>query len=114
MSPVTGARNYSKPSVWVSEITDLCCPGAAGNIGGAGFREIEADQQVLARSAWNFGQPISQGGLLKFTWNGEFHAYNPDVVTALQKAVQSGNQEDYAVFARLVNQRATGGAARPV
>ncbi|HEY5775109.1 MAG TPA: glutamate synthase large subunit [Xanthomonadales bacterium] len=87
------------------EITDLCCPGAAGNIGGAGFREIEADQKILAHKAWNFGQPLSQGGLLKFTWNGEFHAYNPDVVTTLQKAVQSGLQQDYAGFANLVNKR---------
>ncbi len=87
------------------EITDLCCPGAAGDIGGAGFREIEADQKALAQAAWNFGQAITQGGLLKFTWNGEFHAYNPEVVTSLQKAVQSGLQQDYAVFARLVNQR---------
>jgi len=87
------------------QITDLCCPGTAGNIGGAGFREIQSDQQDLARDAWNFGQPITQGGLLKFTWNGEYHAYNPDVVTSLQKAVQSGNQQDYAVFARLVNER---------
>ena len=87
------------------EITDLCCPGTAGNIGGAGFREIQSDQHDLARDAWNFGQPITQGGLLKFTWNGEYHAYNPDVVTSLQKAVQSGNQQDYEVFARLVNER---------
>ncbi len=87
------------------EITDLCCPGAAGNIGGAGFREIEADQKVLAGTAWNFGQPLTQGGLLKFTWNGEYHAYNPDVVTSLQKAVQSGLQKDYEVFANLVNKR---------
>ena len=88
-----------------AEITDMCCPGAAGSIGGAGFREIEADQKRLAQVAWNFGQPITQGGLLKFTWNGEFHAYNPDVVTSLQKAVQSGDQQDYKVFASLVNQR---------
>ena len=87
------------------EVTDLCCPGAAGSISGAGFREIESDQLALAHAAWNFGQPITQGGLLKFTWNGEFHAYNPDVVTSLQKAVQSGNKQDYDAFARLVNQR---------
>ena len=87
------------------EITDLCCPGAAGSIGGAGFREIEADQVKLARAAWNFGQPITQGGLLKFTWGGEFHAYNPEVVNTLQKAVQSGHKKDYDDFARLVNQR---------
>ncbi len=88
-----------------SEITDICCPGAAGHIEGAGFREIEADQRLLASAAWDFGQPIVQGGLLKFAWDGEFHAYNPDVVTSLQKAVQSGKQQDYTVFARLINQR---------
>jgi glutamate synthase (NADPH/NADH) large chain len=88
------------------EITDLCCPAAAGNIGGAGFREIEADQLILARSAWNPGQPLIQGGILKFAWGGEYHAYNPDVVTTLQKAVQSGERRDYDEFARLVNQRA--------
>jgi glutamate synthase (NADPH/NADH) large chain len=87
------------------EVTDLCCPGAAGNIGGAGFSEIEADQVSLASDAWNFGQPIRQGGVLKFAWNGEFHAYNPDVVSSLQQAVQSGKQKDYEVFARLINQR---------
>jgi len=88
-----------------SEITDLCCPGTAGNIEGAGFREIETDQLSLAQAAWDFGQPITQGGVLKFAWDGEFHAYNPDVVNSLQKAVQSGNHRDYAVFARLINQR---------
>jgi glutamate synthase (NADPH/NADH) large chain len=88
-----------------SEITDMCCPGAAGNIEGAGFLEIEADQRKLALTAWDFGQARPQGGLLKFAWDGEFHAYNPDVVTTLQKAVQSGKKQDYAVFANLINQR---------
>jgi glutamate synthase (NADPH/NADH) large chain len=87
------------------EVTDMCCPGAAGNIGGAGFREIEADQRLLARSAWDYAKPVTHGGLLKFAWGGEFHAYNPDVVTTLQKAVQSGTKKDYQVFADLVNHR---------
>ena len=87
------------------EITDLCCPGAAGNIGGVGFQELEDDQRMLARAAWNFGQPINQGGLLKFAWDGEFHAYNPDVVTSLQTAVQSGEEKDYKIFAQQINQR---------
>ncbi len=104
ISSYRGAQLFETVGL-ASEITDLCCPGAAGTIQGAGFREIEADQRVLAGAAWNFGQPITQGGLLKFTWGGEFHAYNPDVVTSLQLAVQSGNQQDYDVFARQVNQR---------
>ena len=38
-------------------------------------------------------------------YNGEYHAYNPDVVKSLQQAVVSGNYEDYKVFSALVNDR---------
>ena len=60
----------------------------------------------MAAVAWQQVKPLTQGGLLKFTHGGEFHAYNPDVVTLLQKAVQSGKKADYQVFADRVNQRA--------
>ncbi len=88
------------------EVTDLCCPGAAGMIDGAGFDELETDQRELHRSAWRHGEPINQGGLLKFTHGGEYHAYNPDVVTSLQAAVHSGRVSDYREFAERVNKRA--------
>jgi glutamate synthase (NADPH/NADH) large chain len=87
------------------EITDRCFPGAAGQIGGVGFRELDREAREVARVAWQQGKPLSQGGLLKFTHGGEFHAYNPDVVTLLQKAVQSGEPADYQVFADRVNLR---------
>lgn len=36
---------------------------------------------------------------------GEYHAYNPDVVGTLQKAVNSGDYSDYQQYAKLVNER---------
>jgi glutamate synthase (NADPH/NADH) large chain len=87
------------------EVTDLCFPGTAGVLSGIGFAEIEADQRALADQAWQRSVPISQGGLLKFTWGGEFHAYNPDVVSSLQQAVNNGDKADYQAFADLVNHR---------
>ena len=36
---------------------------------------------------------------------GEYHAYNPDVVSTLQKAVVYGNYDDQQ-YAKLVNERA--------
>ena len=48
---------------------------------------------------------MDQGGLLKYVHGGEYHAYNPDVVGALRTAVESGDYEDYKVFAKLVNER---------
>jgi glutamate synthase (NADPH/NADH) large chain len=88
------------------EITDRCFPGAAGQVGGLGFAELDREAREVASLAWQQGQPLSQGGLLKFTHGGEFHAYNPDVVTLLQKAVQSEDKADYQAFADRVNQRA--------
>ncbi len=88
------------------EVTDTCFPGAAGQVGGLGFAELDCELREVAALAWQQGVPLSQGGLLKFAHGGEFHAYNPDVVTSLQKAVQSGLKADYQVYADRVNQRA--------
>lgn len=43
--------------------------------------------------------------MLKYVHGGEFHAYNPDVVGTLQKAVKSGDYADYQAFAKQVNER---------
>jgi glutamate synthase (NADPH/NADH) large chain len=105
MSSYRGAQLFETVGL-AAEVTDLCFPGAAGQVGGAGFAELDAEQRQLAAEAWQHGRPLVQGGLLKFTHGGEFHAYNPDVVMALQEAVQSGRKSDYQAFADRVNKRA--------
>jgi glutamate synthase (NADPH/NADH) large chain len=87
------------------EVIDLCLPGTVSRIGGAGFEDFEADQKELNRIAFNPAVPLRQGGFLKFIFGGEYHAYNPDVVLQLQKAVQNSSYDDYRKFAELVNQR---------
>jgi len=42
---------------------------------------------------------------LKFVHGSEYHAYNPDVIATLQKAVQGGSYDDYKAYAQLVNER---------
>ncbi|MFT4938859.1 MAG: glutamate synthase (NADPH/NADH) large chain [Paraglaciecola sp.] len=88
-----------------SEVTELCFRGVPSRIQGAGFEDFEQDQMNLNRIAWLKRKSISHGGLLKYVHGGEYHAYNPDVVTTLQKAVVSGNYSDYQVFSSLVNER---------
>ncbi len=88
-----------------SEVTELCFPGASGQVGGASFAHVEDDLRQLHALAWKQGVPVAQGGLLKFTHGGEYHAYNPDVVLGLQKAVVSGLASDYREFADRVNHR---------
>jgi glutamate synthase (NADPH/NADH) large chain len=87
------------------EVMQLCFPDLPSRISGAGFIDFEQDVQQLANIAWLKRKPMNHGGLLKYVHDGEYHAYNPDVVTSLQKAVRSGKYEDYLLYSNHVNQR---------
>ena len=87
------------------EVVDRCFLGTTSRVQGAGFSDLELDCQLLVKNAWNPRKSISQGGLLKFIHGGEYHAYNPDVITTIHKAVDSGDYDDYLKFAKLVNER---------
>ena len=88
-----------------NEVMELCFKGVPSRIQGASFDDFEQDIVNLNRVAWIKRKSINHGGLLKYVHGGEYHAYNPDVVTSLQKAVNSGDYQDYQVFAGLVNER---------
>ncbi len=88
-----------------SEVVELCFKGVASRIQGASFADLENDQKQLAADAWKERKAIDQGGLLKFVYGKEYHAFNPEVIGALHKAVQSGRYDDYQGYAGLVNSR---------
>ena len=87
------------------DVCELCFKGVTSRIGGARFADLEAEQKLLAAEAWASRKPIQQGGLLKFVYGGEYHAYNPDVVGALQAAVQSGEYQKFKEYSALVDKR---------
>ncbi len=87
------------------DVINLSFKGTVSRISGADFSDFEDDQKQLARAAFNPMRPIGQGGLLKFIFGEEFHAYHPDVVVQLQKAVKTGDYELYKEYANLVNGR---------
>ncbi len=87
------------------EVVGKCFAGAVSRIQGADFDDLWSDQKSLARWAWNRQVPIEHGGLYRYVNGGEFHAWNPDVTTALRNAAQSGEWADYQRYARLVNER---------
>ena len=88
------------------EVVDLCFTGTTARIQGSSFEDLQADQEKLQKLAWNPRKQPGQGGLLKYVHGGEAHAYNPDVVHTLQKAVASGKYSDWQAHAALVNNRA--------
>ncbi|HDP89316.1 MAG TPA: glutamate synthase large subunit [Thioalkalivibrio sp.] len=87
------------------EVVNRCFPGTVSRVQGINFADLKTDQQKLARSAWNLRKTISQGGLLKYVHGGEYHAYNPDVVQTMHKAVVSGDYRDWQAHAELINNR---------
>jgi glutamate synthase (NADPH) large chain len=87
------------------EVVQLCFEGTVNRINGARLADLQAEQEALAKAAWNPRKTTAQGGLLKFVFDGEYHAYNPDVIQTLHTAVQSGEYRDYQTYASLVNQR---------
>jgi glutamate synthase (NADPH/NADH) large chain len=86
-------------------VMQTCFKGVPSRIQGAGFEDFEQDQVNLNRVAWLKRKKLSHGGLLKYVHGGEYHSYNPDVVTTLQKAVMGGDYEEYKKFSALVNER---------
>ena len=87
------------------EIVDLCFTHTTCRIQGSRFADLHNDQQVLGRLAWDPRKGREQGGLFKYVDGGEYHAFNPDVVHAVHKAVQTNDYNDYREFARIVNDR---------
>lgn len=89
-----------------TEVTKLCFNGVTSRIEGASFADFQEDQEKLAKLAWKrLHWPLKRGGLFKYIHGGEYHAYNPDVVVSLQKAVRTGEFADYSIYSAQVNNR---------
>ncbi|MEX6457294.1 glutamate synthase large subunit [Moraxella osloensis] len=87
------------------EVVELCFTGVESRISGATFEDLAIDQKILAKNAFTKRVPLDQGGLLKFVFNKEYHAFNPDVIQALHKAVRTGDYDNYKEYASIVNSR---------
>jgi len=64
----------------------------------------EAEKQVGVESNARRRKLIDIG-YYRFRRDGEYHAYNPHIIRALQKAAQTGDREDYGRYTALVYQR---------
>jgi hypothetical protein len=61
--------------------------------------EISGQRRTLVR------KHLADPGRVRFRRDGEYHAYNPLIIHALQKAAHSGRMEDYRQFVSLVYNR---------
>lgn len=87
------------------DIVDLCFKGVSSRIQGAGFEDFQFEQALLAKEAFKARKAIQPGGLLKYMHGQEYHAFNPDVIETVQRAVETGSYDAYKIYADLVNKR---------
>jgi glutamate synthase (NADPH/NADH) large chain len=87
------------------EVVESCFSGTVSRIGGAGFAELQAEDEFLSELGWDDNALPDIGGLMQYTADGEYHLYNPDVVQSLQRAVLTGTREDWQRYADFVNTR---------
>ncbi|PIT53991.1 glutamate synthase large subunit [Snodgrassella alvi] len=87
------------------EVMELCFKNMLNRIEGATFAQLEAELRWFHKRAWQKSRGLEIGGYLKYKPQGEFHAYNPEVVNTLQAAVNSGDYARYRCYADAVNKR---------
>ena len=105
VSSYHGAQIFE--AIGLSEaLMERCFVGTASRVGGIGIAEVAAEVLARHQNAFAPGRThLPDAGFYRFRKGGELHAFNPNVVKALHKAVESGNYEDYRVYANLVNTR---------
>ncbi|CAA6803890.1 MAG: Glutamate synthase [NADPH] large chain (EC [uncultured Sulfurovum sp.] len=93
-----------------SEIVDDCFDGATGLLPGLGYEDIDArlnsnHQRAYTNAFDGKKNALYKGGFYKYKKGEEFHDFSRPTISAMQKASQSGNKEDYAEVKKLVNER---------
>lgn len=80
--------------------------GTPSKISGADLSDIAEDYLFFHSQAFeNKSDKLDVGGLYRFRRQGEYHAFNPDVVKSLQKAVIQNDPTAYKEFSQHVAQR---------
>jgi glutamate synthase domain-containing protein 2/glutamate synthase domain-containing protein 1/glutamate synthase domain-containing protein 3 len=102
-------------------LLERCFPSSAAHPGTVSFTQVAEQvlawieplvaQAAVAVAAGKSG-PLSESrrkltdiGRYRFRRDGEYHAYQPLVIRALQKAAKTGSSEDYQQFTQLVYSR---------
>ncbi len=116
---ITGAGQFEVVGI-APDLFERCFAGSPAQFGNLTLPLIAA--QVIARVSHMPGldearpgagevagrrRKLADIGRIRFRRDAEYHAYNPLIIRALQKAARSGSEEDYEQYTRLVYQRPT-------
>lgn len=88
------------------DVVDQFFTGTPSRLGGLDLAGIA--ERALKRHASAFTEPIDRlpdWGFVRFRKDGEYHAFSPMNVRALQQAAQTGDREAYRQYVQLVQDR---------
>src|SRR4051794_26551409 len=86
--------------------------GTPSRVGGIGLEQIASDVARRQEHA-HAGGELDPGGIYAYRLRGERHVWNPEVITALQRAVRDERPESYSAFASAADEEnRLGGALR--
>ena len=88
-------------------LVEACFTGTTSSISGIGYEEIAASVLRFHATAYpDAGAPaLDVGGFYRFRREGEYHAFNPEIVKSLQEATRKANPEAYERYAHLIGTR---------
>ncbi|MCA9832988.1 MAG: glutamate synthase large subunit [Thermomicrobiales bacterium] len=87
------------------EVTDFCFRGTPARLDGIGFAELEADIRTRHEGAFQAAAAkLPDHGMVKFKKDGEAHAFQPGIVTALQAAAQNNDYQAYQTYLAMVKE----------
>lgn len=88
------------------DLVDECFAGTPSRIGGVSYEGIAHDVLRLHAAAFRAWAPrLEDHGFYRFRRQGEYHAFNPDVIRALQRAVRANDREAFRAYVRAVEER---------
>jgi len=88
------------------ELINDCFPGTPSRIGGITYEHIAEEVLSWHRKAFQEQATAREaGGFYKYRRDGEYHAFNPEMVRNLQQSIKLGDYETYKKFAQVVNSR---------
>ncbi len=88
------------------ELIDACFPGTPSRIGGITYEHIADEVLTWHQDAYAADtRYLDAGGFYKYRRDGEYHAFNPEMVRFLQQSIKTGDYELYKKFAASVNTR---------
>jgi glutamate synthase domain-containing protein 2/glutamate synthase domain-containing protein 1/glutamate synthase domain-containing protein 3 len=112
LSNIVGAGQYEVVGL-APEFVERCFTGSAFHPGKVTLahvaeqiiKQFQTLQKEQAAPDTGKRRKLNDAGRYRFRRDAEYHAFNPFVVRALQKAAQTGSTEDYRQFTSLVYNR---------